>query len=789
MTIKNKKLIIYLVSLLYLFVVSELSIANPQVRQIAALSFTFILCGMLLSRIKSKQPFKIAKVTLVMFLYLALQAAHIFTSPLPYASVERALWGLILLVAFIVVQDSLEHHWDIRTWENALITVALFVTLRELATAALWLFQWHNITGHFFPLPPVGYRSAGFLLGHPNILMGYLNLVLVIVFVRALKDVSTRMRIVYAAIITLFILLAYFASSRGGWLGAVAGCAASAVLALGPSMIAKLKGTTGIAKRKIALRYVAGIGISAIVVLSLTYLFFIQSQSVPGHGTIATSRSKIWGAAWNVFRSSPIWGHGASAFPIRFARENQIPPGFATSHAHNLVLQIAAENGIIGLLVAFAAFVLIVRAGYQRWREADLADRYELATYAGAAVAILVHHGADFLFESPLYTAAVLLILALFYYKVPNLYKISIPKKPGLLALATLIAIFLLGSLLTFRNTTLYWDGVQAGDGHDWQTAEEKICRAMQLDPAVPLYHFQCALARAYLAYPSGDLDIYEKAIRSLETGLALDPYWPIHWANLAALEWEIGDSDQALAHMSQAVEMAPRDAELIMLLGWMEEQVGETSSAVEKYELAIDLNPWLRYSILLEPGNPLHENFLASLQSQTESDPRLAELLAGWQDLHSGQAETAKTRFERLIETYPQEIRAYVGLAYAQIQMGDLQDARENAIKALFFSPIGAPPPYVYHLAGQLVMAEDSQADAMLHFERGFWVALNQSSSEQYYDRTYLRPFLAPDLVPWIGKLRISRDEVGNLKLLAEYYLNVGKEEQAAALLTSLQY
>ncbi len=789
MTIKNKRLITYLISILFLFTVSEISNANPQVRQISTYSFLCILCGVLLSRISSVKPFKIATVTFVMFLYLALQAAHIFSSPLQYASVERVLWGLILFVGFVVVQDSLDHHWDIPTWENALITVAVFVTLRELATAAVWLFQWHHITGHFLPLPPVGYRSAGFLLGHPNILMGFVNLVLVIVFVRALKTGSRRMRVIYATIIALFVLLAYFASSRGGWLSAVAGCAVSAAVALGPAMISKLKGAIGIAKRRIALRYLAGIGFSAVVIFSLTALFFIQSQSVPGHGTITTSRSKIWGAAWNIFQSSPIWGRGSSAFPILFARENQIPPGFATSHAHNLVLQVAAENGIIGLLVAFAAFVLIVLAGYQYWREADRAGRYDLAIYAGAAVALLVHQGFDYLFESPLYTAAVLIILSLFYHRVSNAHKVLIPKRPGLIGLAALMAISLFGSMLTFQNTTLYWDGVQAGKQRDWQVAEEKICRAEQLDPEIPLYHFQCALARAFLAYPSGDAVMFKKAITSIETGLLRDPYWPTHWANLAALEWQIGDKDQALENMRHAVEMAPRNAELIVILGWMEEQMGETRRAVERYELAVDLNPWLRYSILFDPANPLHENFLTSLRSQIEPDPRLRALLEAWQDLQSGRAETAKLEFEQLIVNYPQEIRAYVGLAQAQIQKGEFAEARENTIKALFLSPIGAIPPYVYHLAGRLVTAEDFPADAMLHYEQAFWGALDQSNSGQYYDRTYLRTFLGPDLVPWISKLRINRDEVGNLRLLAGVYESAGNEELADFLLSSLQY
>lgn len=789
MTIKNKRLITYLISILFLLTVSEISSANPLVRQISTYFFLCILCGVLFSRFNNTQPFKIAKLTFVLFVYLALQAAHLFSSPLPYASAERVLWGLILFVGFVVVQDSLNHHWDIQTWENALITVAVFVTLRELATAAVWLFQWRIITGHFLPLPPVGYRSAGFLLGHPNILMGFMNLIMVIVFVRAIRTGSRRMRAIYATIITLFVLLAYFASSRGGWLAAVAGCAVSAAVALGPSMMSNFKGAIGIARRRTALKYLAGIGISTIVVISLTVLFFIQSQSVPGHGAISTSRSKIWGPAWNIFLSSPIWGRGSSAFPILFARENQIPPGFATSHAHNIVLQIAAENGIIGLLVAFVAFVFIVRAGYQYWRETDRAGRYDLAAYTGAAVALLIHHGVDYLFESPLYTAAVLIILSLFYHRVLNVYKVPIPKRPGLIGLATLMAIFLFGSLFAFRNTTLYWDGVQAGIQRDWQIAEEKICQAQQLDPKVTLYHFQCALARAYLAYPSDDVEIYTEAITSLESGLDRDPYWPIHWANLAALEWETGDIDQALEHMKHAVEMAPRNAELIMILGWMEEQVGETTSAVGRYEHAVSLDPWLRYSILLDPTNPLHENFFASLRSQTGTDPRQDALLEAWQALHSGRTETAKSQFERLIETYPQEIRAYVGLAYAQIQMGELAKARENTIKALFLSPIDAIPPYVYHLAGRLVMAENSEADAILQYEQAFWRTLNLSNSKQYYDRTYLRPFLAPDLVPWISRLRIDRNEIGNLQILAEYYENAGKEELAAFILASLQH
>ncbi len=61
---------------------------------------------------------------------------------------------------------------------------------------------------------------------------------------------------------------------------------------------------------------------------------------------------------------------------------------------------------------------------------------------------------------------------------------------------------------------------------------------------------------------------------------LEKDPYWYVHWANLASYEWQLGQREAAVEHMQQAAEMAPTRPFIQVNLAWMQEQMGDTRQA-----------------------------------------------------------------------------------------------------------------------------------------------------------------------------------------------------------------
>jgi O-antigen ligase len=104
-----------------------------------------------------------------------------------------------------------------------------------------------------------------------------------------------------------------------------------------------------------------------------------------------SGRSRIWSAASCMVREHPVNGVGARGFREAFAACDPTP-GVAAAwgegpalHAHQLVLEVASETGVFGLLLWLAGAALAWRA----WRFADLRARAQ-ARPAMLALAVTV---------------------------------------------------------------------------------------------------------------------------------------------------------------------------------------------------------------------------------------------------------------------------------------------------------------------------------------------------------------------------------------------------------------
>ncbi|MGA3323251.1 MAG: O-antigen ligase family protein [Terriglobia bacterium] len=155
-------------------------------------------------------------------------------------------------------------------------------------------------------------------------------------------------------------------------------------------------------------------GICALVCL----LYLLRPILNPTHteefvGYDALGRLVLWGAAWDIFRHSPLmgvgWGNLLRLYPTdlpAFTRE------FA---AHNIYLQLLAETGLVGF-VAF--FYLVVQSGRQAWSQwrstGDFLDRALAFGVLGALISVMVHGFVDFLFQgSQQFAALFWVVLAL----------------------------------------------------------------------------------------------------------------------------------------------------------------------------------------------------------------------------------------------------------------------------------------------------------------------------------------------------------------------------------------
>lgn len=107
----------------------------------------------------------------------------------------------------------------------------------------------------------------------------------------------------------------------------------------------------------------AGIGF---VILSVTPLAD-HLTSYSGASTL-TGRTAIWAAGVQGFKESPIWGHGYLASYFSFEKESELLNGAV--NLHNGFLEVAYNNGIIGLFLMVMIHIVMIRGIFRCMRTA-----------------------------------------------------------------------------------------------------------------------------------------------------------------------------------------------------------------------------------------------------------------------------------------------------------------------------------------------------------------------------------------------------------------------------------
>ena len=216
---------------------------------------------------------------------------------------------------------------------------------------------------------------------------------------------ATRLLCVVSGSLLLAALAESF--SRGAWIGALAGLVALAVLSP-PS------------RGPLARVSLVGAGIGALLTTlgsSLSSAVATRLASIPeASGNPYDERTLIWAESLRQLQDRPLTGQG----PGSFAEAAQSAPGGAaleTEHAHNLLLTIAAEYGLVGLLALLALVAgLIVMATGPRASQATASEgrRARLQpVLAAALVAVAVHGLLDYPLRNAVGSTTVWLLVGL----------------------------------------------------------------------------------------------------------------------------------------------------------------------------------------------------------------------------------------------------------------------------------------------------------------------------------------------------------------------------------------
>jgi O-antigen ligase len=143
---------------------------------------------------------------------------------------------------------------------------------------------------------------------------------------------------------------------------------------------------------------------------------YVLAADQEGMDMALSGRTRIWGAAWCMARSHPVNGVGARGFREAFPACDPAPGERAAwgtgpaLHAHQVVLEILSETGVLGLLCWLAGGALAWRA----WRYADAVARSRARPALLALAVTVFPFNTHLAFYSTFWGGLTLLLAALY---------------------------------------------------------------------------------------------------------------------------------------------------------------------------------------------------------------------------------------------------------------------------------------------------------------------------------------------------------------------------------------
>ena len=314
-------------------------------------------------------PVSICLLGYVVVAVLSFAVAEQPGAALPY--VRIAVVGGALVVAMALAVRARAHvHW-------LLVGVSGAALLTGLATIG------QRLTGS----ATVGFiTSSGTLVdratgafNQPNQLAGFL--VMLVPFTIAGIVLQPRARLYHAAALGAALFAIYASFSRGALIALVAGIA---VLLRGRRAVAALA------------------VVALIAAVAAPDLLRERFETLGRDGSEVATRVDIWVAAGQVWMANPLLGVGLGGFPEAYA-ELRLPgkdflPDTAFEpppHAHNLFLNVLAEQGVLGLVALLAVLAVSLRDAIRLRGSSDRLVRTIAGAGFASIVAFLVHNQLD----------------------------------------------------------------------------------------------------------------------------------------------------------------------------------------------------------------------------------------------------------------------------------------------------------------------------------------------------------------------------------------------------------
>lgn len=359
-------------------------------------------------------------------------------------AVDQTRATVVILVLLLGGMLVAANHWVSR---ERLQRLAWVLTAFGFAVAVFAFIQHFSWTGRVYWLRPMGGLMSPFgPFAYHSLYAGFMELLvpipLALIVAGAVRG-PVRLFCIFAA--TLMALSIVFSLSRGGMIALAAALVFLGILAIQMALerrrhfqddydeyeefddeedndlsYPETRRNSPLSSVKV---WLAPLGAVILIILLLvggmlwlgadTIASRVMQGSISGSDlegqNFYSSRGFIWRDTMKMIKDNPIIGVGLGAFPTAFPRYTETDGTYPVLQAHNDVLQIFADGGIIGGVLGIIFIVLVARSFARGMRVRDPWRRAMTLGMGTAMVSLLVHSVFDWSLQV---TATVLLFMS-----------------------------------------------------------------------------------------------------------------------------------------------------------------------------------------------------------------------------------------------------------------------------------------------------------------------------------------------------------------------------------------
>ncbi|MBU0710265.1 MAG: tetratricopeptide repeat protein, partial [Candidatus Omnitrophica bacterium] len=453
-------------------------------------------------------------------------------------------------------------------------------------------------------------------------------------------------------------------------------------------------------------RIIAGLSV-ALLVLGVTAggIFWPKVQANLGERKIQNlMRVHVWASSFNIIKAHPILGVGAGnfeyAYPLyRTPKEKAVTPrGTKYTQAHNQILQIWSEMGILGLLVflgilfyAFRKSVLFIKT---KKKQNAFNEIFLMAGTTSALAALLVQSLFNPMLEIPTSGFLFWLLLALvFTGRVPAagtagraVAKHRTERRAAILKITggmVCAALFFLGPAHIFRNLMgdYFLEKARAAEGiQDTKEAVSKLERSLRAYP----HNWKALFFSGKIHQAMG---AYQEAVKYYERAVRYHPNYTIIWNNLGSAYMQDNKLDETIAAFKRVVEIDESYVGAHYNLSLAYKKSGQAELAERQIERLDSIDPIFLGNMYL--GSGIFDEAALEFHKAIRRDPNNTEahfkLAEAWQ--RQDKIDKAIQMYKRTVELQPAHVEAYIALAELYRNKGEMDEAisaYESSLQAI---------------------------------------------------------------------------------------------------------